>query len=91
VWQVVKDGQVPYEDLDGDDISKVKNSDKELRLLLEEMSEDVPDYFRTVIVAMTKYAPKDRADLASVDEMMGRGKTNDTSPFLMQTKRINTK
>ena len=77
VWQVAKDGQVPYDGLEEDKVHRVKNSDKELSTLLEEMPEGAPECFRDVIVTMTKYAPMDRADLTSVGEMLGLDENSD--------------
>ena len=78
VWQVARDGQTPYEGMEKEKIDKIKNSDKELITLLEEIPEDAPEYFKSMIVDMTKYAPKDRADLAIVDKIMGFDETNNT-------------
>lgn len=84
-WQVAKNGQVPYEDMEEYEIHKIKNSDKELSMLLKELPEDTPEYFRAVIVVMTNYAPKDRADLTSVGEILGLDETSNTKYFFLDT------
>ena len=76
VWQVAKDGEVPYCGRDARDIDSIKNQDRELNELLNDLPADTPDVFKDVIIAMTKYVPKDRASLACVREMMGLDETS---------------
>ena len=59
VWQVAKDGEEPYDHLEFDELEEIKITDEELRMLLDDLPDKMPDYFRVVIVAMTKYAPGD--------------------------------
>ena len=84
VWQVAKDGEIPYEDMEDmdEDIDKIKNSDKELSELMNQLPDDTPECFKTVIAAMTKYSPEERADLVTVREMMGLDKTGDERYFI---------
>ena len=68
--------------MEEDDIDESKNSDKELSELMNQLPDDTPEHFKTVITAMTKYLPEERADLAAVREMMGLDKTGDERYFV---------
>lgn len=70
VWQVAMNGEVPYSGLDYDSICEIKNTDKELKTLLDRLSPSVPDKFRQMIVAMTQYAPLERAPFDQVTKML---------------------
>ena len=82
VWQVAKDGETPYEDMEEEEIDESKNSDKELSELMGQLPGDTPEHFKTVIAAMAKYLPEERADLAIVREMMGLDKAGDERYFV---------
>ena len=80
VWQVAKDGEVPYtahEEDEDFDPEQIKHTDKELRTLLDDLPEDTPKGFRAIITETTKYAPEERAALAMVKEIMGFDSTRD--------------
>ena len=81
VWQVAKDGGVPYTILEEDDevdLDQIKHTDKELQILLDKLPEDIPEGFRTIIIETTKYAPEERAALATVKKIMGFDAFRDT-------------
>ena len=75
VWQVAKDGKVPYTDHDKDDeevdLDEIKHTEKDLRSLLDDLSEDTPEGFRAIIIETTKYVPEERVALAMVKKIMG--------------------
>jgi len=71
VWQVAKDGDVPYDDMDPAAIDQSKNTDRDLSELMMQLPDDTPGHFKAVISAMTTYNPEERADLATVRQTMG--------------------
>ena len=64
-------GETPYIDMDEDDIRQIKNSDRELTTLMNQLPAGTPDHFKTVIMSMTRYNPPERASLATVRQIMG--------------------
>ena len=43
VWQVAMNGETPYIDMDEDDIRQIKNSDRELTTLMNQLPVGTPD------------------------------------------------
>lgn len=70
VWQIAKDGEVPFGELKRDEIKELKHADKNLDKLMNQLDRGTPEEFKTVIAATTRYNPKDRISLADVREMM---------------------
>ena len=64
-------GETPYIDMDEDDIRQIKNSDRELTTLMNQLPPGTPDHFETVITSLTRYNPPERASLATVRQIMG--------------------
>lgn len=71
VWQIAMDGQDPFDGMSLDEMDELKHTDKNLDTLMGYLDKHgVPEEFRTVIAAMTRYDPEQRDDLQNVQKMM---------------------
>ena len=73
VWQIAKNGDIPFEGMDEREIEDLKHTDKTLSCLMKDLDDEideVPEEVKSVIAVMTCYNPQERGSLADVRKIM---------------------
>jgi hypothetical protein len=70
VWQIAKDGEDPFYNIEPVEVDRLKHDDKLLNCLICQFDEiSMPEKFKILFIEMTRYAPQDRMSLSEVRKL----------------------